>query len=147
MIGEMLLTTGLNTPKGYHSLERTHERYYEHNPYGDQLSLFEPYTSKKTRTELYHKNSDPFSIEELSYGALDIVTCHKVYEKQLKRLEEQELLKILEIENEFTLVLGDKELNGFPLDIPRWCELDKWANNKLEEKLGVLRKEYPEVEN
>lgn len=42
MLGEYILSTGLSRPKGYYSLEETHLRRFGTNPYGNQLSFFEP---------------------------------------------------------------------------------------------------------
>lgn len=42
MLGEYILNTGLSREKGFYSLEETHLRYFGINPYGNQLSLWDP---------------------------------------------------------------------------------------------------------
>lgn len=146
MLGEYLLPNTDNS-KGYYSLENAHLRYFNTNPYGNQLSLFDPYIPKQRRNEISKKTHEEFSIGEIFYGATDIITTSKVYARQYQRLLEEELLETMNLEREFVLVLGDMELAGMPIDIPRWLELAQWSRNKLEETESSLRSSYPEIEN
>lgn len=148
MLGEYVLSTGINRPKGYYSLEESYTRYFDLNPYGNQLSLFDPWISKKTRNEISKKeDEDPFTSGEIFYGATDIIAAYKLYEAQYIRLEEQELLKTMKLENEFVLVLGDMELNGMPINTSEWLELAEWSKARLIECENILRDQYPEVKN
>jgi len=144
MLGEYILNTGLTREKGFYSLESTIQRYYpeELNPYGNQLSLFDPWIPKSTRS-----NITDITREVAFYGCTDIITTYKVWEKQLARIQEEELEKVVELENQFVLVLGDMEIAGMPIDVDRWLELDEWTQEKLETCKDSLRKKYPEVEN
>lgn len=144
MLGEYILNTGLNREKGFYSLESTIQRYYpeELNPYGNQLSLFDPWIPKSTRSNIVE-----ITREVAFYGCTDIITTYKVWEKQLARMQEEELEKISDLENQFVLVLGDMEIAGMPLDVDRWLELDEWAQEKLGTCKDNLRERYPEVEN
>lgn len=146
MLGEYVLTTGLSKPKGYYSLEQTHYRYTNYNPYGEQLELFRPYTPKKTRTNV--GGSGNFTYEEIHYGAMDIEATCRVFIRQIAELISNDLMRIAQIENRFALVLGDMELNGMPIDIDRWIELEDWAKEQMQQQLDLLNKELPnEVEN
>lgn len=142
MLGEYVLNTGLSREKGFYSLEDTYLRYFDENPYGNQLSLFDPWIPKSTRS----------SIEEITkelafYGCTDIITTYKVWEAQTERIKEEKLERVMKLENKFVLVLGDMEVNGMPIDVDRWLELDEWAGARLEEAELKLRELYPEVEN
>ena len=147
MLGEYILSNGYRRPKGYYSLEKTYERYYNENPYGEQLSLFRPYVPKKTRVEISKKKDDPFSLPEVSYGALDIETAISVYYRQRKELELNDLVDVALFENKYLLALGDMEFRGMPLNIKRWLELAAWSRGKLEPLLSRLQELHPEVEN
>ena len=144
MVAEYVLNTGRTTAKGFYSLEKTHIRYFGTNPYGDQLSFFDPYIPKSTRSKF---GSTSFSEAEIFYGATDIITTHKVYEKQLQALADNDLLRVAKLENKFTLCLGDMELEGMPLDVDRWLELDEWSATKRDEALSKLTTEFTEVKN
>lgn len=147
MICEQILNTGLDKPKGFYTLESTHLRYYNNNPYDNQLSLFDPFVTKQTRNEISRKTTEPLSIGDVYYGSLDVITAYKVYEKQKKEIESNELLATADLENEFVLVLGDMELNGMPIDSNEWLRLSEWSGIKMQQQLDILRKMYPEITN
>lgn len=81
------------------------------------------------------------------YSCTDIITTYKTWEVQLARIKEEKLERVVKLENKFVLVLGDMEINGMPIDVDRWLELDEWAGARLEEAELKLRELYPEVEN
>ena len=147
MVVEQVLTNSGNREKGYYSLEQTHYRYYDVNPYGDQLSLFDPYIPKSERNKISKKEEEPFEESEIYYGATDIITCYKIYDKQSSIIELEDMYELAELENEFTLVLGDCEYNGIPLNKERWVELAEWTNAKQSELLTELNNAYPDVKN
>lgn len=146
MLGEYLLPN-YDKAKGYFSLEETHLRYYNENPYGNQLSLFDPWIPKHKRNEISKKLFEPFTRAEVHYGSTDIVTTSKVFVAQKEALIQEDLLEVMNLEREFVLVLGDMELNGMPIDIPRWLELAEWSRTKLEETEEVLTEQHPDVLN
>lgn len=147
MLGEQILNTGLDKPKGYYTLQETHYRYYNTDPYGNQLSLFDPFIPKKIRSEISKKGSERLTYPEIFYGAVDLITAYKVYEKQYEVIKENKLLKTANLENEFVLVLGDMEINGIPLNVDRWLELYNWSESKMKEQEMILKKLYPSVSN
>lgn len=142
MLGEYILSTGLSRPKGYYSLEETHLRRFGFNPYGNQLSLFDPWTPKSTRSGI-----EKMTRELAFYAVKDIEVTSKVYEQQLLEIQRENLIEISNLENDFVLVLGDMELNGVPIDVDRWLELDEWVEEKKTESESILKEQYPEVEN
>lgn len=141
MVVEQLIYCGLNTPKGFFSLEQTAYRYSGINPYSDQLSLFDPYIPKHLRLKA---NTSP---EFIYYAGVDLVSTYRAYKAQQSIIKERKMEKLVKLECEYTLVLSDMEMVGVPISIPRWTYLDRWINRKLvkiEEQLQYL---YPEVEN
>jgi DNA polymerase-1 len=147
MLGDQILNTGLDKPKGFYTLEETHYRYYNTNPYGNQLSLFDPFIPKKIRSQISKKDSEPVTWPEVFYASMDLITTCKVYDKQYYELKKQDLLKTADLENEFVLVLGDMEINGIPLNVNRWMELYEWSSAKMIEQENILKKLYPSVAN
>lgn len=147
MVIEYVLTIGKEAPKGFYSLQNTHRRYYDSDPYSDQLSLFDPFIPKNKRLEISKIDDRPFTEAEIFYGATDIITAFKVYEKQSQLIRENRQEELAKLENEFALVLGDCELNGMPINRERWIELAQWSSNKLEELLFQLNKLHPNVLN
>lgn len=144
MVSEMILTTGLSLPDKYLSLESTFKRYFGYNPYGNQLDLFRPYTPKAVRESISFNLYEEFSKEQLYYMILDVITCNGVYDRQVEKLKENDLLETANFENEYTLCLGDKELNGVYLDKDKWYELFEYSKSKAEELLSKLT-EYRDI--
>lgn len=88
------------------------------------------------------------------YAALDVKYLGKIKEKQLKLIEEKELLKALEFENEFVKCLAYIEYCGAKLDINKWKlkmqkdnaelkeaedELNGWVETNLPESKYLVR--------
>lgn len=147
LVAEQIIDCGYTRAKGYYSLQSTHQRYYNTDPYGDQLSLFDPFIPKNKRNEISKKANEPFTLEEIFYGATDIITATKVFKAQHKIVESRKQLDLMKLENDFALVLGDCELNGMPINEDRWRELAKWSQERSEEELEKLRTLHPEIAN
>jgi hypothetical protein len=147
MIADQIRYGGLTKPKGFYTLEQTYERYFDENPYGDQLSLFKPYVPKKVRNEISKKGTESFTYAEVSYGATDVESTYKIYLKQLVTLAEQNLLKTAMFENDYVPVIGDMEYEGFPIDVLEWTRLAVWSRGEMNTSLEKLRTLHPEVEN
>lgn len=145
MVTEYVLTTGLRTPDGFYSLENSLQRRINLNPYSDQLSLFDPYIPKKLRNKIGENGN--FVEAEVYYGATDVKYTHKLYNTQQQLVQNLKLEKTVKLENRFTLVLGDMEFNGMPLNVDKWISLHEWAKVKLEEKETNLKEQFPEIEN
>lgn len=147
LVCEQILDNGNPREKGYYTLQSTHQRYYDSDPYSDQLSLFDPFIPKSKRNEISKKDTEPFDEAEIFYGATDIITAFKVYEKQFQLIQENNQVELMNLENEFTLVLGDCEINGMPINERRWVALAEWSSQKSSEELDILKKLHPEVTN
>lgn len=131
MIVDQLLYNGLDYE---FSLEKTLLRHTGLNPYSDQLSLFDPFIPKSTRT----KFDNPFTYAQIFYGATDIISTARVYEKQLSLIQEME--NLVNLENEFVLVAGDIELNGLPINVDKWLDLEELKTQEILKVEESLRK-------
>jgi DNA polymerase-1 len=136
---------GLKVPNGFYSLDKTVQRRLHIDPYGNQLSLFDPFIPKHLRNTIGKEGN--FSAAEIHYGATDIRCAYQLYEVQQDLLTEQELHKVAKLENAFVLVAGDMEYNGMPLDIDRWLDLSEWAKDKAAEYENLLKRDYSEIDN
>jgi DNA polymerase-1 len=147
MLGEQTLYKGLDQKKGFFTLEQTYERYFNFNPYGNQLSLFDPFITKKVRADISKKTTERLTLGDIYYGAMDIRTAYQIYELQKERLRKEKLIKAAKLKFDFALVLGDCELNGMPINQPEWLRLSEWSGSKLKEQESILQKLYPTIAN
>lgn len=96
-------------------------------------SLAEKYLSltmeKDTRLEFTRIGNQPFNYRQIRYGALDVSNPCKIYHKQLKRLEEEELLKTNSLEQRYNAVTAEMEYSGMYVDVKKWEEL--YIQNQL----------------
>ncbi len=81
-----------------------------------QLSLFEGFESKDTRKLYKDLGFNNLSIELVKYSAADVFLPYHIYLKQLKKIEEDDLLKECEFQSNFTRIVSEMEYNGFKLD-------------------------------
>lgn len=102
-------------PKRF-TLEACVQRHVLPSYYSAQTSLFAPVVTKKIRETFSKVVGEDFSYEQEFYGAYDVLTCYRLYEKLLVLLEERDLMEAIHQENEFLKVAADCELNGMPLD-------------------------------
>lgn len=146
MVCEYVLSVGYSTnTKGYYSLEQTIIRRVGTDPYGNQLGLFSPWIPKKTRSNIGQYGN--FIFPEIYYGAIDVESTYRVHKVQLELIDKWKMEKTMILENEFTLVLGDMELNGMPVDLDEWMRLAEWSKEEYERCLEDLKSKYPEVLN
>lgn len=103
------------------SLAAMTKRYFNVDPNSNQLNLFEEY--KKDIRLTFEKSS--LKEKQIFYGAQDIVYPLLIWERQRPIIEAQGKDFLIKIEDEFSLVLGDIELNGFYLDKKRWLSVHK----------------------
>jgi len=141
MIQEICLTLSSKREDGYYSLKETHFRYTGRDPYSEQLSLFDPYIPKSLRNDFSNLTE-----AHLSYAKTDLITTNIVYEHQLPLIAQAEMEKLISLENQFVLVLGDMEYSGMYIDQDRWLELEEYSKEKLEEALAKLNS-YKVIDN
>ena len=125
MLQEMVIRCG-HQRYGY-SMDRMAERYlnfkFKKSP---QLDLFddesEVFLFKDIRLEFSHIKDKPFTEQQITYGAMDVVLPILIDKAQQKLIQEYDLSYTINEENEFCLVLGDIEYKGFHIDSDAWTE-------------------------
>lgn len=78
---------------------------------------------KSIRMNFLEKGDKPFSKDEIIYGAYDVILPCKIATEQLRVLEEQGKMHLLEMETEVTRSLGDIEHKGLFFDKDKWTAL------------------------
>lgn len=138
MLGSMILTTGIDTPKGYHSLEQCVRRWIDPLAYTNQGNLFRVVATKDVRAE-FATHSGDFTEEQLTYGLLDVEYAFRLYSKVYELLKRESLLRVFWLENEFSMVAGDLELKGLPFSSEQWVENTKLTSEKVLEHEAKLK--------
>ena len=67
-------------------------------------------------------NIEGLSDRVIKYASEDTKFLSLIKEKQLQQLQELDLLKVLDLENEVTKVFALMEYNGITLDVPKWTD-------------------------
>lgn len=108
-VAEMILTCGIKDAQV--GLNACIEKY------------FNTKVDKSTRLQFLKIKDKPFSYIQVKYGAEDIIYPLKIREKQLDLLEKWGLMNTVNLEMEYTLVLGDIEYKGMYLDQNAWKDI------------------------
>lgn len=119
MVAEMILMCGLQK-RGF-SLERLSKKYLGFSyASSNQLDLFAApnaiHLTKATRQSFRHVHDKPFTKEQVVYGLKDIEHTIRIYNHQLEKLAEQDLLSTCWLEFMTTVALAEMEFFGFYLD-------------------------------
>jgi DNA polymerase-1 len=111
MVAERLLTNGISREI---SLRAIAKKYL-----GLTLdkTIRETFTDPKSLAGLGH-----FNEEQLTYAARDAQIMHEIFAKQLKKLQEHELMEVAKLEFSLTPVVADMELHGVLIDTKKWRE-------------------------
>lgn len=93
----------------------------------DDTQIHNEIINKNTRLGFLNIGDKPFTINQIIYGADDIVLPLKIYQEQRKgrvvQGERYNPKKLHALENEYQAVLADTEMNGIPLDVQAWMRL------------------------
>ena len=129
-LAEKLMCLGY--PRGMHSLslKSAGEKYL-----GIELD-------KTVRGKIIYSKLDE---EIIRYGAEDVKWLEDLMDKQKEKLEEEELLVALDIENRFVRVLAYIEWCGIKLSVPKWKE--KMANDLARENAAKTKLDEWLIEN
>lgn len=122
MLAAQILECGLEAPKGHFTLEQTVGRYVRPY-YTKQGNLFAPVVTKAIRSSFQDIGENPFTLEQIYYGAFDVEATAALYKNLCAKAQENELHFTIDLENEFLKVVGDMELNGMPFDSEKWIEV------------------------
>ena len=104
MLAEQLLYLGLN-PKS--SLDHLVNKYLHLHMPKDVATSFADYNQK-------------FEEYQLRYAANDVSVMQDIYNLQLNKLKQDNLMRVAKLEFDFVKPLSEMELNGMLLDIPKW---------------------------
>lgn len=98
-------------------------------------AISEKYTGKKldksVRNQFVGLSGAPFTDKQIVYGAEDVEGLFEIKEKQLLKIEEFNLFDALFLEFKACLALADIEYNGFKLNVSKWLEIAKKAEDKI----------------
>ncbi len=121
MLQEQLLYNGSNF---WYNLKAVSKRYLNYE------------ADKTIRMRFLEIGDDPFSKDEIIYGAYDVILPCLINKMQLEKIKEQEKHKLVNMETEFTRALGDIEHKGLYFDPVKWEELynDNMIKFKAAEK-------------
>lgn len=102
---------------------------------------------KSVRNRFTTTESNPFTVDQIVYGANDIKHLHYIYTKQLEEIQVLKLKNVLSLENQAVVVFAEIEYNGLDIDREAWGKLN--LKNKLETKqnekdLDKLLLSFPE---
>jgi DNA polymerase-1 len=118
---------------GY-SLSRCTERYLGH------------VLDKQTRNKFIGLKGQPYTVDQITYGANDVVYLLDIRNKQLALLRSFELEQVARLENEVVKVFAEIEYEGLDIDKDKWTVMAE-KNVKLafdqEIKLDKMVLEHP----
>jgi DNA polymerase-1 len=102
---------------------------------------FKESIDKETRQQFHKVQQEPFTEQQITYGALDVVYPFKIKWQQALMIKELALEACINLENKVVLALGDIEYNGFNLNRQKWLLLNSQYKLKAlatEHKLDEL---------
>tara|TARA_B100001094_G_C18166766_1_gene792600 strand:+ start:488 stop:2353 length:1866 start_codon:yes stop_codon:yes gene_type:complete len=114
MLAECILHCGKD--KWGYSLNSLTQRYLE-------ISL-----NKEVRNKFIGLEGNPFTSEQICYGAEDVQFLLKIMDIQLKEIQKLDLYTLLLLETKASLAFADIEYNGLCFDKESW--LDNAVNNE-----------------
>ena len=141
MLAEQTLTLGPKKDKGFYTLEQVTRRRFDKFAYTNQLNLFMPAITKKERESFLKITSEPFSLKQIVYGALDAYYTFHIFNILLKELEKNDLLDCFNFECDYTPVLVMMEIEGMPISSDGVAKLGE----KLNTKRDALRVELEKI--
>ena len=84
---------------------------------------------KEERSKFVGLQGQPFTYNQITYGAKDVIYLLQIREKQNKLLGESDLFQVAELENKAVIVFSEIEYEGLIVDKDKWVDL---ANDNLE---------------
>ena len=101
--------------------------------------------NKMTRMEFVTIGTKKFNATQILYGADDILYPILIMERQLlgRKISNGEVYlphRLFRLENKFTQVIADMELNGVPFNPEVWLKIAEEQEGVYNERLGILNK-------
>lgn len=148
MLTEQLLYLGFPFKK--YNLEALSWRYLKFKySKTNQLDLFSDETptfiSKNTRKQFRTIGENPMTETQIVYGALDVKHTHLIFLKQLGKICEWDMTRLMYLEHNYLKVLAKQELTGFWINKNMWTDqyhknLEKY--NLVKSKLLAMIRDY-----
>jgi len=110
MLAEGILTAGLKGSMGLISLRNLVSQYLETDLEKETRKTFENYTGKITE-------------QQLIYSALDTLMLFPIFEQQVEKLKNEQLVNIAKLEFAVTRVVAEMELRGIFINVSRWRDI------------------------
>lgn len=80
---------------------------------------------KEERNKFVGLQGQPFTHNQITYGANDVIYLLRIWEKQHALLDEADLHKVADLENQAVVVFSEIEYEGLQVDRNRWTDLAK----------------------
>lgn len=113
--------------------------------------LNQSYIDKSIRLGFLDIGDKPFTKEQLEYGESDITAPLEIYKIQVAGREDWNPIIGLKLENAFTQVLAEAELQGIPFDSTRWIAAYDIAFKSYRDRELILNQyvqsNYPKFTN
>ena len=92
--------------------------------------------NKEVRNLFIGLTGQPFSVDQIVYGAKDVEYLCKIKELQQPIIDKYKLQNVVDLENEVVKAFADIEYNGLDLDSEQWKTLENINANKAN-ALGI----------
>jgi DNA polymerase-1 len=92
---------------------------------------FHKVINKAVREEFSTIRNRPFTLQQVMYGATDVVLPLQIKQKQEELASIYNLQSCIRLENQVVLALGDIEYNGMYLDIDKWMSIVHFYLKKI----------------
>ena len=94
--------------------------------------------NKEVRNLFIGLTGQPFTDDQIIYGAKDVEYLCKIKDLQLPTIQKYKLENVVQLENEVVSSFADMEYNGLDLDTERWKELEDLNTDKADSLLTGL---------
>ena len=88
--------------------------------------------NKEVRNLFIGLTGQPFSVDQIVYGAKDVEYLCKIKELQQPLIDKYKLQNVVDLENQSVLAFADMEFNGLELDSEQWKTLESVNTNKAD---------------
>ena len=88
---------------------------------------------KRVRNLFIGMSGEPFSDDQVIYGAKDVSNLLEIVEQQKEDLGKKSLMQTLHLENHACLAFADIEYNGLDIDSQAWLEISEDTSQELVE--------------
>ena len=139
MIADMVLNCGLDVK---HGLDMVVRRYIDPYAYTNQGNLFLPPITKNIRKSFATTELEPYTEEQVIYGALDVFYAYGLYLKLADLLDKEDLVRTAYLEFQYLKVLVEMEINGMPFNAVAWMKLVEANKKRSDEALQKLVREH-----